>query len=140
MAAHIPPGSTCFMYGNTPAVYDLLDCTNPTRIDTTIADFLTAGDAREAIATLRAHPPDFIIAHEHSFTNPSLFVDLVGKVQFYSPLNSESSREMHLGMRELVQQYEIVGSTKDVLGGERFRQIEWAWDTMGTTWLYRRKP
>jgi hypothetical protein len=139
LASHVPPGSTCFMYGNTPAVYDLLGCKNPTKVDTVIADFLTAEDARQAIETLRANPPDFIIAHEHSFTNPSLFVDLIGRVQFYSPLNSDSSRELHVGLRSILDQYEVVGGTKDQLGYERFHQIEWAWDTMGTTWLYRRK-
>ena len=82
---------------------------------------------------------DFIIAHEQSFTNPSLLVDLTGRVQFYSPLNSDTSRELHVGLRSMIDQYELVGSAKDALGPTLFRQIDWAWDTMGTILLYRRK-
>src|SRR5262249_27698531 len=43
----VPARSTCFVYGNLPVLYTLVSCQNPTRIDTTAADFLTEQDALE---------------------------------------------------------------------------------------------
>src|SRR5262249_35009638 len=71
-------GTPCFFYGNMRVLYDLLPCHNPTRIDTTAADFITAGDAEQAAAALRDHPPDFLIAHEQQWMNPPLTLDLKG--------------------------------------------------------------
>jgi hypothetical protein len=139
LETQVPPGSTCFMYGNLVAVYDLLRCKNPTRVDTTIADFLSVDDARAVIATLRAAPPDVILAQEFSFANPSLEVELEGRVTSYSPVNSEAARVLHSGLRSMLPQYESVGFLNDVIGPELEKQIEWAWDSVSGTRLYRRK-
>ncbi len=135
----VPPGSTCFMYGNLIAVYDLLRCDNPTRVDTTIADFLSIDDAHEVIATLRAAPPAFLIAQEFSFANPSLEVELEGHTSHYSPVNPEAARVLHGGLRALLPQYESVGYINHVIGPALEKQIEWAWDSVSGTRLYRRK-
>ena len=42
LTSAVTPGSTCFVYGNLPVLYTLLSCTNPTRIDSTAADFIVA--------------------------------------------------------------------------------------------------
>ncbi len=135
----VPPGSTCFMYGNLPVLYDLLRCKNPTRVDTTIADFLSVDDAREVIATLQAAPPEHIIAQEFSFANPSLEVELEGRVTHYSPVNSPAARVLHMGLRAMLPQYESVGYINHVIGPALEKQIEWAWDSVSGTRLYRRK-
>ncbi|HUJ61423.1 MAG TPA: hypothetical protein VLX92_23120 [Kofleriaceae bacterium] len=138
LEAQVPRGSTCFVYGNDLALYDLLGCANPTRIDTTIADFLTADDAADAIAALRAHPPDFLIAQERSYTNPSLELAMGGELGSYSPLNPEASRVLHTGLRELLPRYESVGVISDIIGPDLDKQIYFAWDTFSSTRLYRR--
>jgi hypothetical protein len=125
------------MYGNLVAIYDLLDCKNPTRVDTTIADFLSVDDAREAIETLRASPPEFLIAQEFSFANPSLEVDLEGRVEFYSPVNSAAARVLHMGLRSLLPSYESIGYLNDVIGPGLEKQIGMAWDSVSGTRLYR---
>jgi hypothetical protein len=48
---------TCFVYGIVPILYDLVECKNPTMIDVTIPDFITAADAEHALAILRTQPP-----------------------------------------------------------------------------------
>jgi hypothetical protein len=139
LQAQVPPGSTCFMYGNLIAVYDLLRCRNPTRVDTTIADFLSVDDAREVIATLHAEPPEFLIAQEFSFANPSLEAELEGRTAYYSPVNSEAARVLHTGLRSMLPQYESLGFLNDVIGPVLEKQIEWAWDSVSGTRLYRRR-
>lgn len=139
LAAQIPPGSTCFVYGNTPVLYTLLGCTNPTRIDTTAADFITAGDGEEAVATLRRAPPDFIIAHERQWMSPPLTLDLGGQVERYDGLNPRASRAVHVGLRALLDRYDEVGKIGDVLGPQLAKQASEHWDSLDAVRLYRRK-
>ena len=133
----IPKGSTCFVYGNTPVLYDLVGCRNPTRLDTTAADFITAQDAENAVAILRANPPDFIIAHEKQWMSPPLNLDL--GTQPYGGLNPNASRAMHLGLRSLLDQYEDVGYAADILGPDLAKQASGFWDVIDAVRLYRRK-
>jgi hypothetical protein len=140
LTQHVRPGDTCFVYGIIPVLYDVLGCKNPTDIDVTIPDFITVRDAERALAILRAHPPDFVIAQERSFMNPPLSVELEGRVAFYSVMNSRASEAMHSGLRRLVtEQYEDLGLVADVLGPELTRQVVFLWDCPPYTRLYRRR-
>ena len=135
----VPAGSTCFMYGTIPIVYELTGCINPTRLDVTIPAFITRRDAEQALATLRADPPDFIIAQEGSWMNPSLEVELGDKVKHYSEINEQASRAMHLGLQALLPQYESIGHSTDILSPELARRAAGYWDTLHALRLYRRK-
>lgn len=135
LAAQVEPGSTCFIYGNLPVVYDLLRCTNPTKLDTTAADFMTADDAERALATLRANPPDFIVAQENQWMSPSLEVAVAN----YDGLNPAASRAMHVGLRALLSQYESVGIASEALTPDELAQTTIFWDALAPTRVYRRK-
>jgi len=135
----VKPSSTCFVYGNVPMVYDLLHCSNPTLIDTTAADFFTGDDAERAIATLRAHPPDYLVTQDTMWMNPPLSLDLGGDVARYGGLNPRSSMVIHVGLRSLLDRYEQLGYVPDVLGPTLAKQASEPWDVMDAVHLYRRK-
>jgi 4-amino-4-deoxy-L-arabinose transferase-like glycosyltransferase len=139
LSSQIPRGSTCFMYGTIPMIYDLLRCHNPTRLDVTIPDFLTARDAEDTIAILRAHPPDYLIAQEMSFMNPPLSVDIEGRVEVYSEINSDASKAMYLGLRHMLDQYDDLGLVGDAIGPALAKQAKGHWDTLQAVRLYHRK-
>jgi hypothetical protein len=135
----VRPGSTCFIYGTIPVLYEFLHCKNPTQIDVTIPDFITAGDAERALAILRANPPEYLIAQESSWMNPPLEMELEGKVEHYSEMNEAASRAMHLGLRAMLPQYETVGHSPDILGPVLSKRAALYWDTLHALRLYRRK-
>ncbi|HUJ61428.1 MAG TPA: glycosyltransferase family 39 protein [Kofleriaceae bacterium] len=137
----VPRGSTCFVYGTQAVLYDLLDCTNPTLIDVTIPDFLTAADAERAIAALQAHPPEFLLAHEHSFMNPSISVDYEGKIASYSELNSKASYVLWRGLHAMLPQYESLGTVGEAIGPKLAAlSVTWMhWDAIAEMRVYRRK-
>lgn len=130
----VPPGSTCFIYGTIPIVYDVLRCRNPTRIDTTIPDFITARDAEEALQILRNAPPDYLIAQELTFLHRPLTEDY-----YPMPLNPAASQIIHDGLRTLLARYQDVGLVGDVIGPELARRASWQWDNLQAVRLYRRK-
>jgi len=137
----VPPGSTCFQYGTMAALYDVLDCRNPTRLDVTIPDFMTARDAADAVAALRAHPPDFILAHDTAWMNPPVDLDLQGKLESYGGLNPRAARELHVGLHDLLDRYESLGRVSDAIGPELAAEASsWVhWDNLPALHLYRRK-
>jgi len=135
----VKPGSSCFVYGNIPVLYTLLDCHNPTRIDTTAADFLTGKDAEAAITELRAHPPDFIVAQEKQWMNPALTEDLPADPSRYDGLNAMTSMVLHQGLRSMLDQYEIIGYLGDVLGPKLVAVSSIQFDIFDATRVYRRK-
>ncbi len=139
LTREVTPGSTCFIYGTIPVLYEFLDCKNPTRIDVTIPDFITARDAEDALAILRANPPEYLIAQESSWMNPPLEMELEGKVQHYSEMNERASRAMHLGLRAMLSRYETVGHSPDILGPELSQKAALYWDTLHALRLYRLK-
>jgi hypothetical protein len=139
MQSQVTPNSSCFVYANLPVLYTLLDCRNPTRVDSTAADFITADDANTAIATLRANPPDFIIAHEKSWMSPPLTLDLEGKLEHYDGLNPKASHALHIGLRSLLADYESVGTVAEAIGPELTKQAALQWDLIDATRIYRRK-
>jgi hypothetical protein len=139
LTKQVPRGSTCFVYGTIPVIYDLLRCHNPSRLDVTIPDFLTAQDAEDTIATLRAHPPDYLIAQETSFMNPPLSADLEGRVEVYSEINSPAAKAMYLGLRHMLDQYDDLGTVGDAIGPALAQQALGHWDTLQAVRLYRRK-
>lgn len=139
LIATIPPGSTCFIYGNMPVLYDLLSCRNPTRVDTTAADFITADDAEEAAAILRKDPPEFLIAHEQQWMNPPLTLDLHGDLAQYDGLNPRASRAVHLGVRAILDQYESLGTIGEHLDEAQLKQISVQRDVISAVRIYRRK-
>lgn len=136
---NVPGHSTCFVYGNLPVLYTLLNCQNATRIDTTAADFITEQDALDALAVLRGHPPDYLIAHESTWMSPSLTLDLGGDVARYDSLNQRASRALHVGLRGMLDQYESLGTIVEQLPSELKPLTENTWDLFGTIHLYRRR-
>jgi hypothetical protein len=139
LVSQIPVGSTCFVYGNMPVIYDLLSCHNPTAIDTTAADFITADDSEQASAALRSHPPDFVIAHEQQWMNPPLSLDLGGELSRYDGLNPRASRAIHLGVRAILDQYESLGTIGEHLDDPDRKQIVVQRDVVTAVRIYRRK-
>lgn len=139
LMAEVKPGSTCFVYGNIPVLYTLLDCRNLTRVDTTAADFITGDDAEVAIATMRANPPDFIIAQEQQWMSPPLTLELPADPDRYGGLNARASMAMHQGLRSLLDGYEVVGYVGDVLGPELVKVSSAQFDIIDATRVYRRK-
>lgn len=135
---NVRPGSTCFVYGVIPVVYELVQCTNPTLIDVTIPDFISPKDAERAAAALRANPPDYIIAQENSWMNPPITIDYRGK-EFPSELNPRASQTIHECLHELLPQYEELGFSREVLGPELVKVAEQFWDSPQATRIYRRK-
>lgn len=137
---YVRPGDSCFVYGIIPILYDLLECRNATKIDVTIPDFITARDAEQALDILRADPPEFVIAQEESFMNPALSLDLEGKIEWYSLMNSRGGKVIYLGLHHLVvEQYDDLGLLADLLGPKLVDQVRFAWDRPASTRLYRRR-
>jgi hypothetical protein len=104
----VAPGSTCFVHGNWPVLYTILDCRNPTLLDTTIPDFFTSADGEKALRALRNAPPDWIIEQVGAWMSPPL--DLAPESGDYGILNPSASRTMHVGLRELILDYELSGT------------------------------
>lgn len=134
----VEPGTTCFIYGVIPAVYELARCTNPTKIDVTIPDFISATDAERAIAVLHAAPPDYLIAQEWSWMNPPINVDYTGR-EFPSELNPRASKIMHTGLRALLPLYDDLGYAGHFLSPELTAAGGRSWDFPHGTRIYRRK-
>ncbi len=139
LAAQVPPGSTCFIYANLPSLYDLLGCTNPTKIDTTIADFYSAEDAAEAAAALGAHPPDVILAYDDMWMSPNIKLDLGGDVRRYASWNPRASRNMHVGLHAIVEQYDDLGLAGDAIGPALAKLASYRWDVVDGIRVYRRR-
>lgn len=138
LVSSIPRGSSCFMYGVIPVIYEIIGCTNPTRIDVTIPDFISARDAEAAVAVLRANPPEYLIAQENSWMNPALTIDFEGR-PYNIELNERASIALHKGLRALVlERYEEIGYSGDVLGPELAKEAARSWDSPQATRLYRR--
>ena len=138
LQASIPRGSTCFVYGVIPVMYEIVGCRNPTHMDVTGTDFIAASDAENAIAALRANPPDYIIAQENTWLNPALSVDFTNR-QYNIELNERAGVILHKGLRALVlEHYEDIGYSYDVLGPEMAREASRTWDSPQATRLYRR--
>lgn len=138
LAERVVPGSTCFVYANLPSLYDLLDCRNVTRVDTTIADFPSTADAQQVAADLAAHPPDFILAHERMWMSPPISMDLAGDIHRYDSWNRPASMAIHLGLRAIIDQYESLGTVGEGIGPVGAKQAAARWDTIDAVRLYRR--
>jgi hypothetical protein len=140
MMEQVPRGSSCFVYGNLPVLYSLLGCKNPTRIDSTTADFITARDAEDALVILRANPPEYLIAHDNTWMNPPLTLDLQHDPAKYGGLNPVASYAIHVGLQDLLVRYDLIGSVADGIGPGAAGQLERSWDAIHRTRIYRRKP
>jgi hypothetical protein len=138
LTENVRPGSTCFVYGVIPVVYEIVRCKNPTLIDVTIPDFISYEDAARAVAALKANPPDYLIAQENSWMNPPITIDYSGQ-PFPSELNPRASQAIHDGLHELLPLYEEIGFSREVLGPELVKTAEQFWDSPQATRLYRRK-
>jgi hypothetical protein len=139
LSAQVPAGSTCFIYANLPSLYDLLGCTNPTKVDTTIADFYSAGDAEEAARALRERPPDFILAYDNMWMSPDVRLDLGGDVMRYDSWNPRASRNMHVGLRAIIDQYDDLGLAGAAMGPELAKLASYRWDVVDGIRIYRRR-
>jgi hypothetical protein len=139
LGEEVPPGATCFIYANLPSLYDVLGCTNPTRVDTTIVDFPSRNDANAVAAVLRASPPDFILAHEKMWMSPPISLDLSGKLENYESWNPPATMAIHLGLRAIIEGYEDRGLVADKLGPELAARAAKYWDRIDQVRLYRRR-
>jgi hypothetical protein len=139
VAAQVPPGSTCFIYANLPSLYDLLGCTNPTKVDTTIADFYSEGDAAAAAAALRAHPPDFILAYDNMWMSPNIKLDLGGDVGRYDSWNPRATMKLHMGLRAIIDQYDDLGLAGTAMGPELAKLASYRWDVVDGIRIYKRR-
>ncbi len=139
LAEQVEPHRTCFVYGNLPMLYDLLDCANPTGLDRTGIGEASLDDVREALSILRAHPPDYLIAHERTWMSPAISLDLGGDVNRYESWNPQVSFELHTGLRKLAEQYESVGTVGEFLGPRLAKQASEHWDSVDAIRVYRRR-
>lgn len=139
LTKQVTPGSTCFVYGNLPSLYDLVDCTNPTLLDDTIADFPSPEDAERAVAALKAHPPDFLLAHDRMWMSPAISYDLGGDIGRYDSWNPRASFALHMGLRSIIDQYESLGTVGEALGAGPADVAAHHWDAIDAIHVYRRK-
>jgi hypothetical protein len=139
LVANVKPGSTCFVYGTLPILYDILRCKNPTRVDVTIPDFFSRSDAADAVATLRMAPPDYLISCEISWLSPPLTIDLTDDTVRWSPMNWDAAKTLHVGLRSILDQYESVGLIGDLLGPALSKQASQHWDNLQGVRLYHRR-
>jgi hypothetical protein len=111
LQAAIQPGDSCFIYGSASVLYTLLQCDNPTRLDITNSDALTLKDAEQTVATLNSNPPQWLIdTGKGNFYITDLYD---GSPNFYGPFNQAGARELHAGLRSLLQHYQLVMTIGD---------------------------
>jgi hypothetical protein len=118
LRARVHPGDTCFVYGTSSMLYDLLECTNPSGLDITISDFFSVKDGERTLNELRAAPPEWIVAAESHWTNPDLATPFTGDESIYwTGPNGAAAKTLHLGVQSLLEEYgyEVVGETKEAL-------------------------
>ena len=121
----IQPGDSCFVYGTSSMLYDLLECENPSRLDITIADFFSERDGVEAVRALEAHPPTWIVAAETHWTNPDLATPFTGDDSIYlTGPNAAAAKVLHLGVQGLLGRYEVFGETSAALRPDLLPQAE----------------
>lgn len=133
----VEPGSTCFVYANMPSLYDLLDCKNPTRIDSTIVDFPSLADARRVAKALAASPPDYILAHDRMWMSPPLSQQIDAPAQIAS-WNPRVSFTLHRGLRNILDGYESLGTVAEAIGPTLANQAALWWDGVESMHVYRR--
>ena len=110
----VPAGSSCFIYGDLPALYTMLQCENPTRLDSVASTFASPREAATASRALVARPPDFLV------------------VQAYEP-----PIERDEVLQPLLERYELVGTAMDLVGTEAAAVP--SCDGLLTIRLYRRR-
>lgn len=132
----VPPGSTCFIDGNLPVLYTLLSCHNPTRLDLTAAGAFTELDARDALAALRASPPDYLITQHSELRDPPPGAGTGDD----TPHRDDLDRALHRDLHDLFGQYEPVGTVADALSPDVRPQADPSADQLGAIRVYRRTP
>ncbi len=108
---YIKPGDSCFIYGSAPILYTLLDCKNPTKIDVAYADAVTLIDAREAVAELKANPPEWIIETPLA---PPIKKELKNPPSFYDFSGQPGPIELRAGLKDMIKNYRLVATVKDL--------------------------
>ncbi|MBE9037039.1 hypothetical protein [aff. Roholtiella sp. LEGE 12411] len=105
-------GDSCFIYGSASVLYSILQCNNPTRLDLTNSDALTLNSAIKTVSSLRNTPPKWIIdTGKGGFYIQDIFN---GSRNFYGPFNQLGSKELHTGLQELINDYQLVNTVKDM--------------------------
>jgi hypothetical protein len=109
---YIKPGDSCFIYGSAPILYTLLECKNPTILDVAYSDALTVIDARKAVVSLKANPPQWIIQTPHS---PSLEQQgqLEKTTSFYDFSGQPGAQELQSGLKAMMKNYLLVTTVKE---------------------------
>ncbi|URD49431.1 hypothetical protein [Chroococcidiopsis sp. CCNUC1] len=108
---NIKPGESCFIYGSAPVLYTLLQCKNPTLVDTTYSDFYTLNDIKKAIASLRENPPEWIISTVGARPIDDTFD---GSPDFYGVFNQAAPKELHGFIKEFIKDYQLVSTVRDL--------------------------
>lgn len=108
---NIKPGDSCFIYGSAPVLYTLLECKNPTLLDSTYVDFYTLNNAHKAIADLESDPPDWII---ETIGSISISKDYDGSPNFYGSFNQESPKKIHTYLQKIIDNYQLVNVVREL--------------------------
>ena len=124
---------TCFIYGNLPVLYTLLVCENPTRLDAVGPGLATQAELDAALATLRANPPDYLLAHE------SQFAPLVLDPTISQRLRPDANQQLHAEIRALAADYDSLGVVGSKIAPWFAAQAAQEWDQLDAVRLYRRK-
>jgi hypothetical protein len=125
LRARVRPGDTCFVYGTSSMLYDLLECTNPTGLDITISDFFSVQDGERAVEQLKRSPPEWIVAAESHWTNPDLATPYTGDDSIYwSGPNGGAAKALHVGLQSMLNRYELMGETSEALRPDLLPQAE----------------
>jgi hypothetical protein len=133
-------GDTCFVYGSSAMLYDLLDCRNPSALDVTISEFFSVKDGERVVRQLRNAPPRWIIAAESHWTNPDLATPYAGNDQLYwGGPNGGAAKVLHIGVQSILGDYEVVGETSEALPPELLAQAERHPEKPHRFRLYRRR-
>lgn len=108
---NIKPGESCFIYGSAPVLYTLLQCKNPTLVDTTYSDFYTLKDIQRAIVSLRKNPPKWIIS-----TVGSRHIDdtFDGTPDFYGVFSQAAPKELHAFIKDFIKNYQMVHTVREL--------------------------
>jgi hypothetical protein len=111
----VHPDDTCFVYGSSAFLYDVLGCRNPTALDITISEFFTAADGERVVRQLALNPPQWIIAAETHWTNPDLTTPPGDDSIYWGGPNGAAAKVLHVGVRRLLDGYEVAGETVEAL-------------------------
>ena len=108
---NIKPGDSCFIYGSAPVLYTLLQCNNPTLVDTTYSDFYTLNDIKTAIISLSQNPPKWVISTVGSRPIDDTFD---GSPDFYGVFNQAGPKKLHIFIKDFIRNYQMITTVREL--------------------------